>query len=196
MVEQFAQMCQGSTDQDGDWQGDGWGVTWWQAPREWRRHRSLAPIWTDPAVLQRLPPTRQLVVHAHSAPFAEHNSNMAYNQPYVYGTYAFVFNGFIKGIRLPRKVPGAIGAEKIWYLVCERLQQSMPPQQALLQVYTLLARQSREMRACNLGLSNGQEYWVWNGNPSRRAYYQLHHAQHGTLRLVCSAPFGAWAWRV
>jgi hypothetical protein len=195
IVEQFAHMCQGSAEHNGDWQGDGWGVAWGQEPGAWRLYRSLAPIWTETAVMQRLPLTRQLVVHARSASFAEHKGNVAYNQPYVHDTYAFVFNGLIKGVRLPRHVPGAIGAEKIWYLVRARLQQGVPPPQALQQVYALLARQSREIRGCNMGLSNGTEYWVWNGNPSGRAYYQLHHAQHGGLRMVCSAPFGAWAWR-
>lgn len=192
---QFAQMCQGSTDPGGDWQGDGWGVAWWDGPGTWHVHRSLAPIWTETAVLHRLPPTCHLVVHARSASFAEHIGNVAYNQPYVHGPYAFAFNGLLKGVRFPRKIPGAIGAKKIWALVREQLQQGVPPQQALEAVYAALAQHSREIRACNMGLSDGTGYWVWNGNPSGKTYYQLYHARHGTLRMTCSAPLGTWAWQ-
>ena len=47
VVEQFARMCERSTCLDGDWQGDGWGVAWWEAEAGWSLHRSLAPIWTE-----------------------------------------------------------------------------------------------------------------------------------------------------
>ena len=30
VMEQFARMCEQSTCLDGDWQGDGWGVAWWE----------------------------------------------------------------------------------------------------------------------------------------------------------------------
>ncbi len=196
IVRQFAEMCQRSTSLEGDWQGDGWGVAWQLEHGEWQRHRSVAPIWTETAVIAQLPPTHHVLVHARSASFAEHKDNVAYNQPYVHGSYAFVFNGLVKGVQLPRRVPGAIGAQKIWHLIRQHLQQGDTPQQALAQVYTLLDQHSREIRACNLGESNGQEYWVWNGNPTGNAYYALHHAQTDACRMVSSEPFGEWAWRV
>jgi hypothetical protein len=31
----------------------------------------------------------------------QHKGHIAYNQPYVWGAYAFVFNGFIQGVRIP-----------------------------------------------------------------------------------------------
>ncbi len=194
-VMQFAHMCQRSTGLDGEgWQGDGWGVAWWNDHAGWQVQRSVAPIWTEMDTLQRLPPTRHLLVHARSASFAHHKGNIAYSQPYVCAPYAFVFNGFLKGIRFPRRVPGTIGAEKIWSLVQEQLAQGAPPQQALATVYAVLARHSRNIQACNMGLSDGQKYTFYNGNPHGRAYYQLHQAQHRALHMVCSEPFGAWAW--
>lgn len=195
IVRPFAQMCQQSRGMAGDWQGDGWGVAWWEEGQGWQRHRDIAPIWTESDVMQNLPQTRQLVVHARSASFAHHRGSVDYNQPYLWGDYAFVFNGFIQGVRLPRRVPGNIGAEKIRCLVQERLQQGASPQQTLEDVFNLLVRHSREIRACNLGLSNGREYVTYNGNPSGASYYQLHHVQHDALRMVSSEPFGTWEWR-
>jgi predicted glutamine amidotransferase len=192
---QFAEMCQHSTSPEGDRQDDGWGITWWQEHDRWQRHRSVAPIWAETQVMQHLPPTRHLLVHARSASFAQHKGDVAYNQPYVWGTYAFVFNGFIQGVRLPRRVPGKIGAEKIGYLVREQLRRGVPPQQALQRVYAMLAEHSREIRACNMGLSTGQDMASYNGNPSGASYYQLYHAQQDTLRMTCSEPFGTWEWR-
>jgi hypothetical protein len=151
---QFAQMCQRSTGLDGEgWQGDGWGVAWWHERAGWRVQHSVAPIWTETDALQRLPSTRHLLVHARSASFAHHKGNIAYSQPYVCAPYAFVFNGFLKGVRLPRRVPGAIGAEKIWWLVQEQLARSVPPQQALATVYAVLERSSRDIQAWNMPLT-------------------------------------------
>jgi predicted glutamine amidotransferase len=195
MVLQFARMCQRSTDHDGDWQGDGWGIAWWHAPAGWRCYRSVMPIWTERQVLEHLPQTRHVVVHARSASFAEHKGDVAFNQPYLAGPYAFVFNGLLKGVRFPHKVPGAIGAEKICSLVQAQLQQGVTLRQALRQVYAQLERHSREVRACNMGLSNGQGYAWYNGNPRDMAYYQLHCMHQGPVRMVSSEPFGAWQWQ-
>src|SRR5215471_11264800 len=189
-VMQFARMCQHSTGL----QGEGWGVAWRDDQEAWQAQHSVAPIWTETAAIQHLPPTHHLLVHARSASFAHHKGNIAYSQPYVHAPYAFVFNGFLKGVRLPRRVPGAIGAEKIWSLVQEQLARGVPLQQALATVYAVLARSSRDIQACNMGLSDGQRYVFYNGNPHGRAYYQLHQAHQGALHMVCSEPFGAWEW--
>ncbi len=195
-VTQFAEMCAHSTGLSGEgWQGDGWGVAWRDALEPWQVQHSIAPIWTEMARLQQLPPTRHLLAHARSASFLHHKGNMAYSQPYIREPYAFVFNGFLRGVRLPRPVPGAIGAEKIWCLVQEQLAQGMAPAPALAAVYTLLARHSRDIQACNLGLSDGQTHAFYNGNPRGAGYYQLHSATQGTLSMVCSEPFGTWAWQ-
>jgi predicted glutamine amidotransferase len=196
LIGRFAQLCQHSTGLDGTgWQGDGWGVAWWQDHHGWQVQHSLAPIWTGTDAIQHLPPTRHLLVHARSASFAQHKGHLAYIQPYVCGPYAFVFNGFIKGVRLPRAVPGAIGAEKIWSLVQAQLAQGVPAQQALATVYAELARHSRDIQACNMGLSDGQTYALYNGNPHGLPYYQLYQAQQEKLSMVCSEPFGSWDWQ-
>jgi hypothetical protein len=101
-----------------------------------------------------------------------------------------VCNGLLKGVRLRRRIPGVIGAEKIWWLVQDQLAQGVPPQQALATVYALLARHSRDMQACNRGLSDGETYVFYNGNPHDQAYYRLHQARQGALHIVCSEPFG------
>src|SRR5262245_6681598 len=196
LAVQFAQMCQHSTGLHGEgWQGDGWGVACWHDPAGWQGQHSVAPIWPETDTLRRLPLTRHLLVHARSASFAHHKGNIIYNQPYVSEPYAFVFNGFLRGVRFPRRVPGALGAEKIWSLVQTQLAQGMSMQPALETVYVMLARHSRDIQACNMGLSDGQKYVFYNGNPHGQPYYQLHEARQERLHMVCSEPFGTWEWR-
>ena len=197
VLEPFARMCEQSTCLDGDWQGDGWGVAWWQEEVGWSLHRSLAPIWTEADYGRQVPVTRRLVVHARAASFPEHKGNLAYAQPYVHGPYAFVFNGLIAGVRLPpgMKIPGAIGAEKIWYLVRQRLAEGLAFREALAWVYAFLERRSRRIQACNMGLSDGRQEASHNGNPTGHSYYRIHQARRGGVRLICSEPFGDWPWQ-
>ncbi|MGE3540656.1 MAG: class II glutamine amidotransferase [Candidatus Tectimicrobiota bacterium] len=196
LLQQFATMCAQSHGLDGSgWQGDGWGLAWKDAAGHWQVQRSVAPIWTEPDRLAALPRTRHLLAHARSASFAQHVGDLAYCQPYVHGPYAFVFNGFLQGVRLPRRVPGSLGTEKIWALVQAQLALGEAPQQALASVYALLERHSRRIQACNLGLSDGQRYAFYNGNPQGEPYYQLHQAQQEALHLVCSEPFGTLQWQ-
>lgn len=197
ILESFAHMCEQSACLDGDWQGDGWGVAWWQEGEGWSLHRSLAPVWTEANYGRQVPATRRLVVHARAASFPEHKGNLAFAQPYVHGPYAFVFNGLIAGVRLPRgvKIPGAIGAEKIWYLVRQRLDEGLALRGALAWVYAFLERRSRSIQGCNMGLSDGRQAVSHNGNPTGLPYYQLHQAQLGGVRLICSEPFGDWPWQ-
>lgn len=197
VVEQFARMCEQSACLDGDWQGDGWGVAWWEADAGWSLHRSLAPIWTEADYGGRVPATRRLVIHARAASFPQHKGDLAFAQPYVHGPYAFVFNGLIEGVRPPRgmKIPGAIGAEKIWYLVRQRLAKGSALQDALAWGYAFLERRSRRIQACNMGLSDGRCVVSHNGNPTGHTYYQLFQAQRQGVRLICSEPFGDWPWQ-
>ena len=71
----------------------------------------------------------------------------------------------------------------------------MPPQQALATVYGVLERSSRDIQACNMGLSDGDTYVFYNGNPHGQAYYQLYQSRQGALHMVCSEPFGTWEWQ-
>lgn len=195
-IQQFAQMCEHSKGlEGGGWQGDGWGVAWQDAQNGWCVQRSLEPIWTEPDTIVQLPASRHVLVHARSASFPHHKGNMAYIEPYVQGRYAFVFNGFLKGVKLPRPVPGAIGAEKIWHLAQEQIAQGATLSQALANVYALLKTHSRAIQACNMALSDGQSYAFYNGNPRGLGYYQLRQATQGTIHIVASEPFGAWEWQ-
>ena len=77
----------------------------------------------------------------------------------------------------------------------EQLTKGVALQQALATVYAVLERSSRDIQACNMGLSDGDIYVFYNGNPHGQAYYQLYQARQGALHMVCSEPFGAWEWQ-
>ena len=132
----FALMAKKSKAYDGDWQGDGWGIVW-MANKKWNIFKSLSPIWEDEHKFPDFPSTTIFAIHARSASFPQHKNNLEYNQPFINDSTVFVFNGLLKGVNLPYKVPGIIGAQKIWFLLKHELKNNSPVK-ALVKVKNLL----------------------------------------------------------
>ena len=185
-LEAFANMSQASKSLDGDWQGDGWGVAWLDETNQWQYYRSLSPIWEDRSAFGQVPPTRSLVTHARSASFPHQKGVLEYNQPYVTGPYAFVFNGLIRGVNLP-PIPGQIGAQKIWHLLQQELVLH-DPDTALRHLADYLQTHCKEIAALNIGLATPTGIYGLNEFSRHPEYYTLHHWQSDQGEFICSEP--------
>ena len=103
----FRRKCRESVE----YQGHGWGAAW-RAAGIWFRHKSLTPIWEDRFEIPK--EVGFLIVHARSA-FKDTGITIENNMPFYRDERAFVFNGELRGVRL--RVPGRIGAEKVFHLI-------------------------------------------------------------------------------
>lgn len=186
LLTQFAKMAKTSKAPDGDWQGDGWGISWVDSNNKWQLKKSLLPIWEDTQYFSKFPKTTIFVVHARSASFPAHKGVIEFNQPYISDSYAFVFNGLLKGVSLPG-VPGEIGAEKIWYLLERELRKSNE-REALKKIKALLLNNSKEIIALNIGLVSIKKIYTLNYFIKYQNYYNLYHHQKNGLEIICSEP--------
>jgi len=193
LLQSFADMAQQSHGADGVWQGDGWGITWLDGEERWQLHKSLAPIWLDRTGFTALPASRLFLVHARSASFPHHKDVIDYNQPYHDEQYAFVFNGLLRGVKLPQRVAGQIGAQKIWRLLQNYLT-TQPPVAALTQLHTTLVAHTQEVKALNIGLmdkNGGYTFCSFATNPD---YYTLQSHRSAKLQMICSEPLAGYAF--
>lgn len=186
LLMQFSKMAKTSKALDGDWQSDGWGIAWIDSDNKWQLKKSLLPVWKDTRSFSKFPKTSVFVVHARSASFPNHKGVIEFNQPYITGSYAFVFNGLLKGVSLP-KVPGKIGAEKIWYLLERELRKNSVVE-ALKKTKALLLKNSKEIIALNIGLASNKKLYTLNYFTKYPKYYSLHHHQKNGLEIICSEP--------
>ena len=184
-LQAFSDMAEKSKAFDGDWQGDGWGVSWLDENDKWQIYRSLKPVWQDTEKFKEIPFSRIIAVHARSASFPEHKNIIQYNQPYISGQYSFVFNGLLKGVKLSSDLPGTIGAEKIWSLLQTFLKR-YDPQTSLEKVKHVLIKNAREIQALNIGLSDGQSIYSLNYFTKHPHYYQLYLSSSNNVSLICS----------
>ena len=186
LLEEFADMCRDSQTEEGDWQGDGWGVAWY-GKNGWEDRKSLLPIWEERKKFGKVPRTRALVAHARSATFAKDKGNIDYNQPFLSGDYCYVFNGMVQGVSLAAE--GQIGAQKIWSLLQKELKTSKPLQ-ALKNLNELLRKNSREIKGLNIGLATKDNFFALCGKQSNGDYFTLRKLLNGDLEIVCSEEIG------
>jgi predicted glutamine amidotransferase len=192
LLAAFAAMCQARSAQ-GEWQGDGWGIASLTTGQGWTVHKSLRPIWEDVPQLLAAPPAQAYAVHARGASLDKGRGNLAFNQPYVDGGCAFTFNGFLRGVSLPQRVPGEIGAQRIWNLVRQEMAlRGASPATALDSVARMLEMHTREMTACNLGLINARGIYARCQYNAEGDYYQLRSHSSARLRLVSSEPLPSY----
>jgi len=186
LLDSFSSMAQKSKAYDGDWQGDGWGISWLEN-NQWFTQKSLLPIWTEKNKFSHFPQTTLFVIHARSASFPAHKNNLGFNQPFVNHPNSFVFNGFLKGVSLSSSLPGDIGAQKIWSLLRQLLNRH-PPLEALDKLKEIILKNTRQVQALNIGLADQKNIYVLNYSSKHKKYYRLHYFEDDRLKLICSEP--------
>lgn len=190
VLYRFAEMAERSRSTDGDRQGDGWGFGGLDEKGIWRGYRSLRPVWEDEAVFPLLPAARFFLVHARSASFSGQKGRLEYNQPFLGGGEAFVFNGLLRGVSLARPVAGEIGAQKIWNLFGSLAGGDIGDRFTAL--VRILERSSREISALNLGLAGPGGFLAYCRSGTTGEYYRLGAAESAGLRMVCSEPLAGY----
>jgi predicted glutamine amidotransferase len=184
-LEKFADMAERSRAPDGDRQGDGWGISWTAGGDGWRVAKSLSPIWEDASLFDRFPECTRLCVHARSASFPRHKANLAFNQPYVSDSYAFLFNGLLTGVSLPSSVAGEIGSQKLWSLLALYLG-TQAPDSSLRSLQATMEQHSRRIQAFNVALCDRKNIYAYCGYESHAEYYHLQHHVSPDLAVICS----------
>ncbi|OGG17348.1 hypothetical protein A3D78_04645 [Candidatus Gottesmanbacteria bacterium RIFCSPHIGHO2_02_FULL_39_14] len=193
LLRQFALMCQKSHAPDGDWQGDGWGIAWFEKGN-WQLYKSLLPVWEDQNKFSDIPSTNLFAVHARSAGFPQHKNNLDYNQPYLGDNLCFVFNGMIRGVNLNRELEGQIGSQKIFSLLQQEIIHKNG-QESLKTLDTTMLNNSRSVEGMNVGLILGNNFYVLCRYSKHPEYFTLHYFQSRDLALVCSEKIGDHAWK-
>lgn len=188
LLKAFADMAEKSRAPDGDIQGDGWGAAWQDDSGAWQTYKSLLPVWQDRGSFENVPASRSFLFHARSASFPSQKGILEYNQPFVIGKYAFVFNGLLHGVNL--KVDGRIGAQKIWNLVHGNLDSGKAPEEALRHTYELLAKHSSSIAGLNLGVADGDSIAALSAYSIHPDYYRLWSFTSPDHSVIASEPLG------
>lgn len=195
LLRQFAKMCQQSRTLEGYQHGDGWGVAWSLpsslSQTKWQAYHSLKPIWNDQEAFEQFPETQIFLAHARSASFPDQRNILEYNQPFIQGRHGYVFNGMLKGVVLPTSVSGQIGSQKIWSMLLTNLSGSRPAE-ALAALYAFLKSNTRMIKGCNIGYSDGQSLYALSGASVDSGHFRLQKYCSDNLKIICSEPLGSY----
>jgi len=201
-IAPFAERCRESKE----YQGHGWGVSWWDGAR-WERYRSVTPIWED--VPEQLPTSSLVLVHARSA-FRNEGIVVENNMPFLEDSLAFAFNGELRGVRL--NAPGETGAARLFHLL-RRFRDSAgdtasndggpaEPRAAAAPDSTLAALDRLDrvvtartdyVRAMNTLVSDGRDVWIGSHYSEDPDYFTLWRASlpgvAGSTAVISSERF-------
>lgn len=187
LLTEFAEACRKSRTPDGDWQGDGWGISYLSYNSQWIVKKSLHPIWEEKNVFKSIPKSRYLLVHARSSSFPNQRNKIEYNQPFVFGKYSFVFNGLIRGVSLPIKIKGEIGSQKIWNLLLGLLEDNSP-KKSLILLKDKILKNSKIVHALNIGICDMENLYAFCFYNFEPDYYSLHYFSSQSLFIISSEP--------
>ena len=193
-LDQFADMAEMSRAPDGDRQGDGWGVAVKMLNDQFQISKNLKPVWECRDMFDAFSQTQVLAVHARSASFPNQKGIIEYNQPYIDGARCFVFNGVIQGVQLDRPLVGKIGAQKIFSLIQEELK-TKNPKEVLSIVKQLLQEHARKIVGLNIGLIVNNKLYSLCEYADNSAYFGLKYFSDEHISMICSEPFGEYAWK-
>jgi len=177
---EFADMCRRSRE----YQGHGWGIAY-RLDGKWQYYKDLRAIWD--CDFRRFGEADFLAVHARSA-FRNEGILLQNNMPFYDAKYLFMFNGELHGVRL--KVPGRIGAEKIFNFI-KRLNRG-DLYTAFRKATYIIGKQSQLVRAMNILMTDGQHIYLQSRFSEDPGYFTLYR-RAGTGDAFCSQPLsGTW----
>lgn len=188
----FAKMVQKSKAYDGDWQGDGWGMSWFDNKNVLHEYRSLQPLWKDQKLFDTFTLTPFLSIHARSASFPQDKGDLSFNQPYTNNTYSFVFNGLLRGVTLNMK--GKIGAQKIWNLLKIQLHKNTIVD-SLQITKNLLITNSKEVQALNIGVGVKDHIYALCYYTKHPSYYKLRYVHNSKMSIISSEPVEGYSFQ-
>lgn len=186
-LEDFADMAEKSCTIENDKQEDGWGVAWREVGA-WKTKKYLKPIWESRENFGEVKSTKLLMVHVRSASFESHKDDLEFNQPFIDGSLAFVFNGMLIGVSLEKKVEGKIGSQKIFNLIRESKKSDL--EGSLLSIHHLLKNSSRKIKGLNIGLATEGEIAALCSYGQDKEYFTLHCYNSEDLNIIASEPVG------
>ena len=186
LLKQFAQACFLSRTPDGDWQGDGWGISFLSEDGQWLIRKSLLPIWMETDVFSHFPQSKFFLVHARSASFPNQKGLIDFNQPFISFRYAFVFNGFIKGMSFPQTVQGNIGSQKLWRMLLKLLEEEEDPARAIPRLKEACLGQAKKVNALNIGFCDQRFVYALCYYECHPDYYTLYASNLPSLSFISS----------
>ena len=187
-IDKFISVTQESRTLDGDTQKDGMGITYLDKKNNWVTYKSLNPIWEEIDLISSIPASRFYLVHARSATFSSQVGNIDFNQPYTNKKYAYAFNGHLSGVRIPKKLKGTIGAQKLWNLLNQHLEK-YTPEKALKEYTAYVNSHTKQIFGMNVGFSDKENIYAccnFLPNVINPDYYRLCYISTKKFSIISS----------
>jgi len=176
-LQKFAQIARNSKE----FQGHGWGCAY-LVDDEWKLYKNIKPIWQDD--IGDFGSTNLLIVHARSA-FRDQDIHIENNMPFTNGSYVFIFNGELHGVKIQEA--GKIGAEKIFNFILRFNKGNML--ESVKKGVKIIKKRSRYIKAMNFIIADKQHAYVSSDFNEEPDYFTMQYKDTPDQLIISSKAY-------
>jgi len=152
-IKDFIKKTKMSLTPDGDLQKDGWGIFYLNYKKNiFEIFKSLNPIWEDEIEYKKLEKINFLSIHVRSSSLPFIKNKIEHNQPYYKDNLLFLFNGFLRRVRI--QIEGEIGAQKLFNLFLKFYKNFVDDFNVFKEFIYYLKKNTEEIIGLNLAIVN------------------------------------------
>lgn len=169
-LKAFAALSEDNPTPEGNWQGDGWGISWVDPYLKWRDYRTFISIWKNTEFMHIFMPSNTFLLHVRTLEVAEEYISEEHNLPYSTDELTFVFDGELTSTEAIKE--SQLPADRIWEKIKSLNRENLESE--FRQLCESIDLEKENLKAANLVLSDKNNLYVYNKyNPEFEYYYQI-----------------------
>jgi predicted glutamine amidotransferase len=166
----FAEHAENNPGPEGNWQGDGWGVSWLDPLNNWREFKLFPPIWQNKDFLYMFTPSNTFMAHVRTLAVEEEYTSEENNMPYTNNELAFACDADL----LESKVDSAdkLVGLRLWEDIQKLDKKNL--EQEFKKLCENINLEEKALKSANLVLCDKENVYVYcKYLAERKDYYQI-----------------------
>lgn len=168
----FAENAEMNHTPEGNWQGDGWGISWLDPLGGWREFKLFMPIWKNKDFLYMFTPSNTFLMHVRTLAAEEEYISEEHNLPFTNENISFAFDGDL--IESEIGTANKLIADKFWETIKTFDLNNL--ENEFKNFCENINLETEALKAANLVLCNKENVYVYSKYKTElESYYQLNY---------------------
>ncbi|MBP9758755.1 hypothetical protein KBD45_03600 [Candidatus Dojkabacteria bacterium] len=181
----FAEVSENNPTPDGNWQGDGWGISYIDPLLKWRGFKTFVSIWKNIGFAHIFMPSNIFMLHVRTLIVEEEYVSEENNLPYFNDELSLVYDGDQLESKIDKSVKPLI--DRIWEQI--QIVDKSNLESEFKTICEQINLEAEGYKAFNLVLSDKQNMYVYcKYNPEAESYYQIHYFTNELKTIISSQP--------
>lgn len=191
----FAEASENNPTPDGNWQGDGWGISYVDPYLKWRGYKTFVSIWKCMDFFNIFMPSNIFMMHARTLEAEEQYVSEDHNMPYYNDEISFVFDGVEDEQQI--NLEDGYFFDKFWGKILQLDQNDF--ETGLRELCNGITLNKVGLKAANFVISDKKNIYIYSKTENHNnAYYKLKYQINENQIIIASQEYtmeGAELWK-